>query len=211
MKKLLYLFISLCLAITLVGCGKKKTTYKFYDVVEKNDSVFSSTKEISTMKLKGVPKSAIEIGYFAYAGIYFEVTYIDGEKQKVDINEGFFPESDLNEFKTPGNKYFDLVYKGTHFALKFKLVEPTQPIKYLVNFHDRSGAVIYKTYCSYLDEVKCLNESAIENYTDGKSLYIFNGKWDQKLKYVYSNLDVYPIYDKCFYGNASDNYYSSFD
>ena len=134
---------------------------------------------------------------------------IDGEKQKIDINEGFFPESDLNEFKTPGNKYFDLVYKGTHFALKFKLIEPTQPIKYLVNFHDKSGEVIYKTYCSYLDEVKCLNEDKIANYTDGKNLYVFNGKWNQQLKHVYSNLDVYPIYDKCFYGNISDNYYSS--
>ena len=211
MKKILFLIISICLAITLAGCSKKKISYKFYNVVDKNDSIFSSTKEISTMKLKGVPKSSIEIGYFAYAGIYFEVTYIDGERQRIDLNEGFFPESDLIEFKTPGDKYFDLVYKGTHYALRFKLVEPTQPIKYLVNFHDRSGNVIYKTYCSYLDEAKCLNESAITNYTDGKGLYVFNGKWDRNLSHIYSNLDVYPIYDKCFYGNVSDNYYSSSD
>ena len=207
MKKILYIFISLCLAILVSGCSKKKVTYKFYNVYD--TSYFDNGKEVSTIKVKGVPSEAIEIGYFSYAGIYLEVTYTDGTKENVAVTERLFPESELMDFKIPGKKNYDLVYKDTHMSLKFELKEATQDIKYQVNFHDRDGKIIYTTYCSYLDEVKCLKEDEIKNYTDGKNIYVFNGNWGIDLKHVFYNLDLYPKYDKCLYMNADDGFYSS--
>ena len=205
MKKLLYLFITLCLAVLVTGCSNKKVTYKFFNVYDTN--YIDSSKTISDISIKGVPSKPIEIGYFSYAGIYLQIDYIDGTKEKVDVTERFFPEEVINDFKIPGKKNYDLVYKDKHMSLKFELVEASQPIKYQVNFCDKDGKIIYTTYCSYLDSVSCPRENEIKNYTDGKYIYVFNGQWSESLKHVYYNLDLTPVYEKCAYTNASDYFY----
>ena len=205
MKKLLYLFITLCLAVLVTGCSNKKVTYRFFNVYDTN--YFDSSKTISDITLKGVPSKPIEVGYFSYAGIYLQIDYIDGTKEKVNVTERFFPEEVINDFKIPGKKNYDLVYKDKHMSLKFELVEASQPIQYQVNFCDKDGKIIYTTYCSYLDSVTCPKENEIKNYTDGKFIYVFNGKWSERLDHVYYNLNLTPVYDKCVYMNASDDYY----
>ena len=207
MKKLLYLFITLCLAFLVTGCSNKKVTYRFFNVYDTN--YFDSSKTISDITLKGVPSKPIAVGYFSYSGIYLQIDYIDGTKEKVDVTERFFPEEVINDFKIPGKKNYDLVYKDKHMSLKFELVEASQPIQYQVNFYDKDGKIIYTTYCSYLDSVTCPRENEIKNYTDGKNIYIFKGQWSENLDHVYYNLDVTPVYEKYAYTNASDNYYTS--
>ena len=197
MKKLLYLFISLCLTILVCGCSNKNASYKFFNVYD--PYYFDSNKEVSTIKLKGVPTSPIEIGYFSYAGIYLDVTYTDGSKEKVPVTERLFPESELMDLKIPGKKNYDLLYKDTHMSLKFELKEATIDLKYQVHFYDRNSNLIYTSYCSYLEEAKCPNNSEIKDYTDGKYIYKFNGNWGISLKHIYYNLELYPVYSpKCF-------------
>ena len=212
MKKLLYLFIFLGISVVLFGCGKKKTTthgkntYVFQNVYEVYDGAFDKQIEISEISLKGIPAEPIEIGYFSFAGIYLDVKYIDGTTQKITVTEKLFPESALKDFTTPGMKYFDLVYKQKHMALKFELVEPTTVIKYKVTFHQITGEEIYSTYVPYLQGVTFNREDEIKNYTDGKNIYEFSGKWSEDTTHIFYNVDLYPEYNVKDYVNANEGY-----
>ena len=214
MKKILNLFIFLGLMLVLFGCGSKKNsttakktnTYVFKNVYEIEDSSFDKQVEITDIKLKGIPEAPIEIGYFSFAGIALEVNYIDGTTKIITVTEKLFPESSLKEFTTPGKKYFDLVYKQKHMALRFELVEPTTAVKYKVTFHQRTGEEIYTTYVSYLDSVTFTRTDEIKDYTDGNYIYKFNNKWSEDTSHIYYNVDLYPQFDKKDYINANEGY-----
>ena len=160
MKKAILVLMSICSCMTFVSCGKEKDNgYTFVNSYEVSDSYFSKSEEISNIKITNVPKEEIEIGYFGHAGITLEVNYVNGDKETYPITEKFFSEDIIGEFLVPGDKYFDIVYKGNHLPLKFTLVPAKVLPKYEVNFYDRFGNIVETKYVSYLSSTKCSNHA----------------------------------------------------
>lgn len=205
MKKLLTIFTILSLFLCITGC-KKNNNKVFHNSYELAEQYFSNDAEVSDIKIKNVPKSPIEIGYFSQAGIELEVSYVDGSKQTYPLTEGLFPKEDLIEFKTPGDKYFDIVFKNKHIALKFTLVEPEVKVVFKVRFLDRFNNLVEEKLVDYLSSVKCSKESAFVNYEDNNAYYKFEGKYDKDLDYICFNTDIKPVYTKYLFYNSADGY-----
>ena len=204
MKKIMYIFIILSLLLCISGCKKKKKI--FHNSYEFADQYFDNDKEVSDIKIKNIPKKSIEIGYFSQAGIELEISYVDGKKQIYPVTEALFPKEDISEFKTPGDKYFDLVFKNKHIALKFSLIEPEVKVVFKVRFIDRLNNVVEEKLVDYLSSVKCSKESSFTDYEENNAYYKFEGKYDKDLDYIYFNTDIRPVYTKYLLFNSADGY-----
>ena len=204
MKKLLTILSILSLSVCITGCKKNKK--KFQNTYEIIDQYFSNDKEVTDIRIKNVPKDPIEIGYFSQAGITLEVSYIDGKKQTFPVTEGLFPKEDLNEFKTPGDKYFDIIFKNKHIALKFTLKEPEVKVVFKVRFLDKDNNLVEEKLVDYLSSVTCSKESAFKDYEEKNVYYKFEGKYDIDLENIYFNTDVKPVYKKYLLYNSADGY-----
>ena len=204
MRKILAIFTILSLFLCITGCKKKEKV--FHNSYELADQYFSNDEEVSDIKIKNVPKSPIEIGYFSKAGIELEISYVGGNKQTYPVTEMLFPKEDMQEFKTPGDKYFDIVFKNKHIPLKFTLIEPEVKVVFKVRFLDRLNNVVEEKLVDYLSSVTCSKESSFTDYEENNAIYKFEGKYDKDLDCIYFNTDIKPVYTKYLLYNSSDGY-----
>lgn len=213
MKKIYRFLLVLLVVITLASCSKKATKDDNNNSNDNNISKyeplvtsFNHNKSIKQLKFINIPEEAIQIGYFGSSNILLEAEYTDGTTDRIHITEKMFSEDKLDEFKTPGKKYFDFIYMNNHIPLRFELKEAETPAKFTVNFVDKDGNLLESKTVKYLDGVK---------YTGNKNLsYVFNNryykyvdKWDQNLNHIYANITTKPLFEECAIEYSYDDYY----
>lgn len=203
MRKILSILISIALIMCLVACKKAPKELRNFDI---GGPLLLNDSEVSEVKFKNVPKTPIEIGYFSNQKIYLEVSFVDGSKENIHVTEDFFPKDCIKEFKIPGEKYFDCLFKGQHIPLKFSLKENVNPIAFKVEFYNEKNETIQTSYVSYLSSVSCTSVGKVKNYELDGYYYKYNGNLEKGIDYVYKNMDVHPTYDKFLLRNSYDNY-----
>ena len=215
MKKLFKLSTIFLLALTLAACsGKKNNDNNTPNDLEENTLVkyepivdsFSADKAITNMEFINVPTEPIEIGKFAYSNIILQANFIDGTKERMHVTESFFRSEQLADFKTPGQKYYDFLYKGNHIPLRFELKEAKTYPTFTVEFRDKDGSLLDSKVVKYLEEAKYSGKKDL-GYLENNKYYMFTGEWDKDIEYVYSNMSVKPKFKECPVVNSYDNYY----
>jgi len=206
MKRLFNLLLISTLLLSFASCNNKSNkSNKTLSDYETFVDVFDNSKTISKLQFKNVPNKPIEIGYFSSSGIILEASYTDGSVDRMHLTEKMFTKEQLNEFKTPGKKTFDFIYRKNHLTLSLEFVEAKTPAVFTVKFLDNNGTLLESKLVKYLDKVSYTGSKNID-YKSNNKYYKFDNIWDKNLDYIYSNIETKPIYKECDIENSYDDY-----
>ena len=158
MTKKFNLLIILVFVFILASCGNNKTSKPEIMV----PGFVDESRDVTSVRIIDVPSEPIQIGHFSNANIKLEATYTDGTKSYKTITEEFFREEDLELLKTPGEKYFEFLYKNNHLALRFTLVGAVTTPRFQVIFKDREGKTLHADMINYLDEAKFYSTKSLD-------------------------------------------------
>lgn len=203
MTKKFNLLLILVFVFILASCNNNKKTSKPGIMVP---GFVDESRDVTSVRIIDVPSEPIQIGHFSNANIKLEATYTDGTKSYKTITEEFFREEDLELLKTPGEKYFEFLYKNNRLALRFTLVEAISTPRFQVIFKNREGKTLQADMINYLDEAKFYSTKSLDYEENGK-YYRFTGEWSESVKHIYKYTEVTPKYVECKTVSSFDEFY----
>lgn len=206
MKKIMLFITTILLLFLLVSCNNNNNNSND-DIETIVPSVFKNPN-VSKLEFVNVPNQAIEIGHFSEQNIKLKATYLDGSTSYQKVTEALFSDDELEKFLTPGEKFFDFIYKGGHLPLRFTLKESQTPIYFTVTFKNYNNNLLQEKTVKYLSSVLYSGKTDSINYSLNDKYYRFNGNWTENLNHIFTNLVAYPEYDICDYQNDFENHYN---